>query len=198
MPSNRRGPDGLTDLERDICHAVDLGMTDQEAYRKVRPKGKASDLAARSYVCKIRHRPHCNAYLKSLQATTFARHGHHKERIVEELALLAFSDLCDFVISGPEGLTVKPLDTLTDGQRRTLSRLSVSKSTRGDTVRLAMHDKLAALEKLCRMFGLYAQPDDMAGPDIKMSPVERAQRLAAILRAGREAKAEAERKKSVS
>lgn len=194
MPSNRRGPDGLTDLERDLCHAIDLGMTDQEAYRTVRPNAKASDLAARSYVCKIRHRPHCSAYLKSLQAKTLARHAHRKDKIVEELALLAFSDLCDFVISGPDGLTVKPLDTLPEGQRRTLSRVSVSKSARGDTIRLATHDKLSALEKLCRLFGLYFQPDDRAGSDTAMSPVERAQRLAAILREGREAKAAEEEK----
>lgn len=190
MPSTRRGPDGLTDFERDICHAVDRGLVDHEAYRAVRPQSKVADEAARQYACKIRHRPHCRAYLKTLQAKTLARHAHRKDKVIEELALLAFSDVCDFMTSGPDGLTVKPLDTLPEGQRRTLSRVSVSKSARGDTIRLAMHDKLAALEKLCRLFGLYAQPDDPTGLDIAMSPVERAQRLAAILREGRAAKAE--------
>jgi len=185
MSSNRRGPDGLTDFERDICHAVDNGQTDQDAYREVRPQSKASDRTAQHHVWNVRSRPHCLAYLKALKAKSLARHMHRKDQIVEELALIAFSDLCDFVTWGPDGLTLKRLEELPPAQRRTLARLSISKTAHGGTVRVALHDKLSALDKLCKLFGLFSQSgtDDNAEP-IAMSDVERAQRLTAILRLG--------------
>ncbi len=191
MPSNRRGPDGLTDFERDICHAVDKGLVDQEAYRTVRPQSKASDRTAQHYVLRIRRRPHCIDYLKTLRAKSLSRHMHRKDQIIEELALVAFSDICDLLCWGPDGLTVKPLDELPLAQRRALARISISKSAHGGTVRLATHDKMSALDKLCKLFGLYAQAGADGGADggdagtvAAMSDVERAQRLAAILRLG--------------
>ena len=36
----------------------------------------------------------------------------HHDRIIEELALVAFSDIGDVMSWGPEGLTVKPFDEL--------------------------------------------------------------------------------------
>ncbi len=187
MVSRRRAPDGLTKFEREICHAVDSGLSGREAYRAVRPQSKASDRTAEHYIWRVRHRPHCAAYLKTLQAKSLARHPHRKDRIIEELALFAFSDICDLVTWGPDGLAVKRLDQLPPAQRRALSRISISKSAHGGTIRLAMHDKLSALDKLCRMFGLYEQAGVDGGdaaPDPALSDVERAQRLAAILRLG--------------
>ena len=108
MVKNKRGPDGLTDFERNICNALYGGMTYREAYRAVRPDSKASDKTAESYAWRVYHRPHCVAYAKQLMAKTLARH----DRIIEELALVAFSDIGDVMSWGPEGLTVKPFDEL--------------------------------------------------------------------------------------
>ena len=165
---------------------MDSGLCDRDAYRAVRPQAKASNLTAEHYVWRVRRRPQCIAYLKGLQTKTLARHIHRKDQIIEELALVAFSDICDLMTWTPDGLMVQRLDELLPAQRRTLSRISVSKSAQGGTVRLAMHDKLSALDKLCRMFGLYAQAgaDASAEPETALSDVERAQRLAAILRLG--------------
>ena len=68
MGTARRGPDGLTDFEREICHAVDRGLSDRDAYREVRPnQTKTADQTAASTVWGIRHRPHCAAYLADLK-----------------------------------------------------------------------------------------------------------------------------------
>jgi hypothetical protein len=103
---------------------------------------------------------------------------NRKDRIIEELACVAFSDIGDLVAWSPDGPQVKPLDKLLPATRRAIARLSVG--AKGGTFRIAMHDKLSALEKLCRLFGLYGQTD---GHDVvaQLSDVERAQRLAAIL-----------------
>ena len=112
MVTNKSGPDGLTDFERDICNALDGGMTCREAYRAVRPDSKASDKTSENYVWRVYHRPHCVAYAKQLMAKTLARHDDRKDRIIEELALVVFSDIGDVMSWGPEGLTVKPFDEL--------------------------------------------------------------------------------------
>ena len=183
MASGRREPDGLTDFEREVCHAVDKGLTNREAYRLVRPDSKAADITVEHYVWRVRQRPQCAAYLKELKAKSLARHLHAKDQIIEELATLSFADIWDLVVKGPDGLMVKPLEDLPPGQRRAVSGLSISRTHYGGTIRLKMHDKIRALDKLGQMFGLY-DPADRAGDKAaaELSDVERAQRLAALLR----------------
>lgn len=187
MAPTRRGPDGLTDLERDICHAIDRGLGDRAAYRAARPLAKASDLTAERYVWRIRHRPQCIAYMDKLQERSRLRHLGHKDRLVAELSNIAFADPGDLFRWGPDGVTIRDMAELSPAQRRLVARVSTTRTARGGTTRLEMHDKLQAMEKLCRMFGLYA-PDSRsseaqtAQEREPMSPVERAQRLTAILR----------------
>ncbi|MDD9927059.1 MAG: terminase small subunit [Rhodospirillaceae bacterium] len=189
MSAGRRGPNGLTDFERDICHAVDKGLTNRAAYRAVRPNATASDVTCEQYVWRVRQRPQCVAYLKELKAKSLARHLDAKDQIIEELALVAFSDIGDLLVSGPDGLTVKPIDTLPSALRRPLSGITIRRTAHGDTVRLRMHDKLRALEKLSQMLGLN---DPAARPGAgnrtePLSELERAQRVAALLRIAAEA-----------
>lgn len=187
MASRRRGPDGLTDFERDICHAIDRGLSDREAYRDVRPGSRASDNTAEVYVWRVRQRPHCRAYLQELKTKSLARHMDRKDRIVEELAILAFADLADVLVDGPDGPTLRPLATLGPAQRRALSRITIRRTAKGATARVGLHNKLAALDKLCRLFGIFAEGKDADRPDLAeigaaMSDVERAQRLVAMLK----------------
>ena len=190
MASCRRGPDGLTDLERDICHAVDKGLTNRAAYRHVRPDSKASEITAEHYIWRIRQRPQCATYLRELKAQSLARHHDAKDRIVEELAAVAFADIWDYMEPGPDGLTAKPLEELPPTLRRAVAGLSVSRTYYGGTIRLRMHDKIRALDKLIQLFGLNDRVEDKADDKAEahdMTPVERAQRLAALLRMAREA-----------
>ncbi len=182
MASGRRGPDGLTDLERDICHAVDKGLTNLAAYRLVRPDSKSANITAEHYIWRVRQRPQCAAYLKELKAKSLARHLNAKDQIIEELASVAFADIWDLVAAGPDGMTVKPLEDLPQAQRRAVSGMSISRTYYGGTIRLKMHDKIRALDKLCRLFGLYDQADRADKDAPALGDVERAQRLAAILR----------------
>lgn len=182
--SPRRDTDGLTDFERAICHAVDRGLTNEEAYRAARPGTTAAPATAKKYAWRARSRPHCVAYLRRLRARSLARHLDAKEQIVGELAAIAFADIWDFVTEGPDGLTVRPLEDMPPDRRRAVSELALGRTAYGGTVRLKLHDKIRAFDKLCQMLGLH-DPEYRAGSDRPpMSDVERAQRLAAILRLG--------------
>lgn len=181
----RVGADGLTDLERRVCHAVDRGLSDRQTFREVRPLSTATDRQALDYIRGIRQRPHCAAYLAELKAKTLGRHLDKKDRLVEELAAVAFANLGDFLTWGPDGLAIKPFDDLSPAQYRALAAVTITRTAQGGSVRLAMHDKLSALHKLCKMFGLDKPAGGKAAePDTRppLSDVERAQRLAALLR----------------
>ena len=190
----RRGPDGLTDKERAICYAVDAGLTDREAFRLACPDSTVKDYSASVGAARVRRRPHCAAFLKTLQAQRRARHERMTDRTIEELANIAFADVGDLYHWGPDGVTLKDLEALTPAQRRLVSISSTQHTVQGRTTRVKMHDKIRALDKLARLFGLY--PPDPRSIDAKnralaeraasLSDVERAQRLAAILRRGRE------------
>ena len=180
-----RGPDRLTEYERKICHAVDRGLGDRAVFREVRPLSAASDDTARRTVWSVRQRPHCRAYLAELKARSLARHLDAKDRLIEELAAAAFASLGDFLTDGSDGLALRPLAQLSHIQLRGLRAVTITHSAHGRSVRLALHDKLAAIGKLCRLLGLDAPDRAKTGARdavAQMSDVERAQRLAAILR----------------
>jgi len=190
VAAKRRGPDGLTDKERAICLAVDAGLTDKEAFRKACPNSRATNHSASVGAARVRKLPHCVAYLKQLQENSLLRHARHKDRVIEELANIAFADAGDLFEWGPEGVTIKDVASLTPAQRRLISIASKTKHGAEGTARLDLRSKLQALDKLCHVFGLYA-PDPrsieakeraIAERAHPMSDVERAQRLAAILR----------------
>lgn len=188
--SPHRGPDRLTAFERKVCHAVDQGLSDLQAYRAVRPLSTARDNTARRNIWEIRNRPHCIAYLAGLRADSLARHKDAKARLIAELAAAAFANLGDFLIDGPDGrLAVRPVADLSAAQLRGLRAVTITHSAHGHSVRLALHDKMAAIGKLTRLLGLEVRDrtrDATADAPAPMSPVERAQRLAALLRLAQE------------
>ena len=192
--SPHRGPDRLTAFERDVCHAVDRGLSDLHVYRKVRPLSTAHDSAARRAVRDIRHRPHCIAYLATLRADSLARHKGARDRLIAELAAAAFANLGDFLIDGPDGrLAVRPVADLSAAQLRGLRAVTITHSAHGHSVRLALHDKMAAIARLTRLLGFEPKGgtrDTALDAPEPMSPVERAQRLAALLRLADQTKTE--------
>ena len=178
-----RGPDGLTDFEREVCHAVDRGLSDRAAYREADPFSKITDASAAHYVWHLRRRPHCAAYLAALKAKALARHLHAKDQVIAELAAVAFANLGDFLAWGPDGLEIRPLDDLSPEQYRALGAVTITRTAQGRSVRLRTHDKLAALRELCKLLGLAGTGDAARlRAAAELSDVERAQRLAAILR----------------
>lgn len=188
----RRGPDGLTDKERAICFAIDAGLTSVAAYREACPHSVANDHTAERNVSRMRKLPHCAAFLKQLQEVSAQRHMRRKDRVIEELANIAFADAGDLFRWGPDGVTIKDVEDLTPAQRRLVAKAATTKTAQGGTTRLEIYDKLSALDKLCKAFGLYtAERRELTGGNGgpvetvehgPLSDVERAQRLAAILR----------------
>jgi phage terminase small subunit len=78
-----------------------------------------------------------------------------QERVVQELALIAFSDLRTYVHWGPDGVRLEPSATLTPAQARVVCLVSQTVTKDGGTLRIKLHDKIAALDRLARHLKLY-------------------------------------------
>lgn len=89
------------------------------------------------------------------------------QRIVDELALIGFADLAEFVEWGPEGVRLKSSDSLDAVHRRAI--VEVSESRNGLKIKLA--DKNSALEKLGRYLGMFVDKVEHSGKVETTAPV---------------------------
>lgn len=81
------------------------------------------------------------------------------KRVVEELMLLGFADLADFVEWGPKGVTLRESATLDAAKRRAI--VEVAETANGVKIKLA--DKNAALDKLGRYLGIFVDKIEHSG-----------------------------------
>jgi phage terminase small subunit len=85
-----------------------------------------------------------------------------QERVIAELAGIGFSDLRTFVRWGPDGVRLEPSTTLSASQTRVVKQIVQTVTKDGSTLRLTLHDKVSALDKLARHLGLYQGKEDDA------------------------------------
>lgn len=104
-----------------------------------------------------------------------------QDRIILELARIAFSDLSNIVEWGPDGVVLRAIGDLTEDQTRTVQMVKSKVMTRygkdGDEfstveTQIKQHDKLRALDMLCRCHGMYIDKLEHSGPDGGPIPVE--------------------------
>ena len=77
------------------------------------------------------------------------------ERVVKELAVLAFTDFRKAVAWGPDGVTLLPSGELSDGEAAIIAEVSETRSETGGSIKAKRYDKLKALELLGRHLGMF-------------------------------------------
>lgn len=150
---------GPTDLELAfLAEYVTNGRNASQAYMTVKPNAKYS--TARTEAAKILAKPHNRTRLRRIQAEAERKAGVSAERVLSELAALAFSDLGEVVDLNDFALRQRMPPTA----RRAISSVKLRKTTttnaRGgkkevQAIDLKMHAKADALDKLSRHLGLY-------------------------------------------
>lgn len=110
--------------------------------------------------------------IQELQSQRSERTQITADRVLEELALIAFSNLDDFAewgmnhASGENFLVLRSSDELTRGQKaviKSIKRVRKTGKTEEDTLEIVREDKLSALDKLAKHLGLYKEGDPGAG-----------------------------------
>jgi phage terminase small subunit len=95
------------------------------------------------------------------------RTGITQDQVLREYARLAFSDLRQVAIWGPDGLRVLPSAALDDDSSAALAEVHETRTSAGGTVRVKLHEKKGALDALARHLGLFNEADARASTVVR-------------------------------
>ncbi|MDR1515435.1 MAG: terminase small subunit [Synergistaceae bacterium] len=93
--------------------------------------------------------------INSALAERSKRTGVTADRVVQELARIAFVDTRQIFEWGPDGVTLRPSDELTDDEAAIVAEVSETRSAVGGSIKAKRFDKLKALELLGSHLGMF-------------------------------------------
>jgi len=85
-------------------------------------------------------------------------------RVLEEIARIAFAKMSDFARVEKGSLVITDTAQLTEDQQAAISEISETVTESGRTIRVKLHDKGAALDKLAKVLGMYRDRIELSGP----------------------------------
>lgn len=145
--------------------------------------------------------PEIAAAIAKAQADRGRRTGITADRVLQELALLGFANMLDYMTVQPDGTAYVDLADLDRLQAAAIQEVVVDEYKEGrgaeardiKRVRVKLADKRGALDLLGKHLGLFKERPERTSADgtaigktkANLSDVERAQRLAALLDAAR-------------
>jgi phage terminase small subunit len=104
--------------------------------------------------------PKVRAAIEEALAANARRGQAGRDRVLKELARIAFADISDFLRWDETGVTLRPMDELTRDQTACVAEIVESSTKTGKTVRVKLHGKLPALATLLKETGIEAPPED--------------------------------------
>ena len=145
-------------------YLIDLNGTQaviRAGYRTRSPEVHASRLLARPLVAKA---------ITAAQAARAKRTEITADRVIHELARIAFADVRDVVQWGKHLVTLRPSSELTAEQAASIATIEADVTARANgtpqlKIRVRMHDKAQALQTLARHFGLLLDRHEVSLPD---------------------------------
>jgi phage terminase small subunit len=112
---------------------------------------------------KLRRQPVVRAAVEAAMARRGERLRITQDRVVAELARIAFADIRDFVAWDEEGVTLRASRELKPGQTACVAEIVESAGKTGKGLRIKLHGKTQALAALSRHLGPAGSEGD-AGP----------------------------------
>lgn len=103
---------------------------------------------------------------RAIQAAQLARQQRTEitqDRIISELAKIAFGDPRDVMEWGPNGVKLRASSELTAEQAAQVLEVSETTSASGGSLKLKKHDKVKALELLGRHLGIFTDKFEHGG-----------------------------------
>ena len=118
--------------------------------------------SVKSSAWRLLARPQVKVAVAEGMAARAARTQVTADRVVQELAAIAFTDLRQVADWGPEGIVAKPAAELNPTAARAVAEVSESGSGASRRVKVKLHDKKGALDLLARHLGLYLDKEAFA------------------------------------
>ena len=85
------------------------------------------------------------------------------DRVLQEIARIAFADIRKTVTFGPSGVIIKSSESLDDDTAAAISEVCETTTKEGGSQKVKMHDKVKALDLAAKHLGLY-EKDKQNGP----------------------------------
>ncbi len=185
-------PKPLTDEERRFVEEYLIDRNGVRAWRAVHNNGQSYAAAAVS-ASQLLKKPKIIAELAAADAAIRRRCRVSAERVVREIAAVAFSDIGDHVDYARDGLPqLKPGRQVTATARKALKKIKIKtrrlRPREGDgdvceeveEAEIELYDKLTALEKLAKQTGLFKDETALATM-LKQLPEELRAQVAAAM-----------------
>lgn len=182
-PIGSKNADGLTPKQRRFVkeYLIDLNAT-QAAIRAGYSKHCAAEIGAENL-----RKPQISGEIEKAQAKLAEKTGITAERVLNELALIGFSDPRAVMDWDCTAVTLKRSKDLTRDQAAMVAEVAQTK----DGMRIKLHSKTDALAKLGQHLGLFKDKVEHSGPNggpiqtENVSDIEVARRIAFALEKGK-------------
>jgi phage terminase small subunit len=158
-----KNPSGLTAKQEQFAQAyVECGNA-SEAYRRAYSTENMKGASVHRLAHTVLRSPAVAARIEALTGAALIRHEVTVERIVEELAAIAFANMAEYVTVEADGATYVDLSGLARLQFAAISEVTTDSymDGRGEDarevkrVKVKLSDKQAALEKLGKHLGMW-------------------------------------------
>ena len=130
-----------------------------------------SEKTARNIASELLAKPNIQDAIQAEQKARSARTGVTADRVIQELARIAFSDPRKVMEWGPGGVVLRESSELSDDDAATIAEVSETRSESGGSIKAKLWSKPDALEKLARHLGLYAA--EKTDVDVKVTEIVR-------------------------
>ena len=119
---------------------------------------------ARQTVTKLLKHPEISQAIRQGMEARSQRLRLDADRVLTELARIAFADIGNLADWGPDGVTLKPKRELSADDRAAVAEVAAGAGKNGAGPRLRLHSKPRALDAIARHFGLYGKTAQRFAP----------------------------------
>lgn len=185
-----KNPHGMTDRMWAFCRRyVEQGFTNAAgAYRHAYPTCR-SEKASESCASRLLTNAKVSAYLAEVKNKAAERNQITADQVLAELGKVAFANMADYAEWGPGGVMLNASEDMTRDMLAAVSEVTETVTKDGGSVRFKLHDKLGALEKIGKHFGMFTdrraeehggEPAEEWTPDRTAEMWEKIERLKTI------------------
>lgn len=114
-----------------------------------------SERTANRIACELLTKPDIAAAIAAQQKVLREKVGITQERVIAELARIAFGDQRKVMAWGPGGVVLRASEDLTDDEAAVVAEVAETRTKDGGALKLKTHDKVGALKLLGEHLGLF-------------------------------------------
>lgn len=155
----------LTPQQEAFATNLASGMTQAQAYRQAYPKSqKWKDKSVHERASHLAANVKVQSRVAELSTKAAAANNVTIERIVAELAKVAFGNAKTVMRWTAGGMSLIPSDELDDDQAAIVSEVKQTVSQSGGSMGLKTHDKVKALQLLGEHLAMFTKKSELTGP----------------------------------